>query len=73
VRAGEVFVEGIEKTGVRDFGFCAPGDSPVWLGRKRLENGSRRECSLVDRSRAVWLIVNEIRKSKMEIPVKEKR
>jgi hypothetical protein len=28
----------IEKTGVRDFGFCAQGDNPVWV-----ENGSRLE------------------------------
>jgi hypothetical protein len=36
VRAGEVFVEDFERTGVRDFGFCAQRDSPAWQGRKRL-------------------------------------
>jgi hypothetical protein len=30
VEAGEVFVENIEKTGVR---FCAQGDTSVWKGR----------------------------------------
>ena len=51
VRAGEVFVECSEKTGVRDFGFCAHGDSPVWQGRKRLP---KRECSPQDQRMAVW-------------------
>jgi len=63
--AGEVFVEGSEKMGVRDFGFCAQGDSPVWQGRKRLR---KRECSSQDQRMAVRLILNEIRKSKKEIP-----
>src|ERR1035437_5547892 len=41
VRAGGVFVEGIEKTGVRDFGFCEQRESPVLQGRKRLRE---EEC-----------------------------
>ena len=36
VEAGDVFVEGIEKTGVRGFGFCERRESPVLQGRKRL-------------------------------------
>ncbi len=35
-RAGGVFVEGGEKTGVRDFRFCGQRGSPVLRGRKRL-------------------------------------
>jgi hypothetical protein len=60
-----VFVKCSEKTGVRDYGFCAQGDSLVWQGRKRLP---KRECCSQDQRMAVWLILNEIRKSKMEIP-----
>ena len=67
VEVGDVFVECIEKTGVRHFGFCTQGDSPGWQGRKRLP---KRECSSQDHRMAVWFILNAIRKSKMEIPVK---
>jgi hypothetical protein len=67
VRAGEVFVECSEKKGVRDFGFCAQGGSPVWQDRKRLP---KRECSSQDQKMAVWSILNRTGKSKMEILVK---
>jgi hypothetical protein len=33
VEAGDVFVECIEKTGVRGFGFCKQRESPVLQGR----------------------------------------
>ena len=45
VRAGGVFVEGIEKTGVRDFGFCKQRESSVFQGRKRLRE---EECRSQD-------------------------
>src|SRR5260370_241105 len=32
VKAGEVFVKGIEKTGVRDFGFCESREEPRLAG-----------------------------------------
>jgi hypothetical protein len=41
VEAGDVFVAGIEKTGVRDFGFCAQRESPVLQGRKWLREEER--------------------------------
>jgi hypothetical protein len=65
--AGEVSVECVEKTGVRDFEFCAQGDSPVLQGQERLPE---EECSSQDQGMAVWLILNGTWKSKMEIPVK---
>jgi hypothetical protein len=68
VRGGEVFVQCSEKAGVRDFGFCALGDSPVWQGR---EGFPKREYSSQGQRMAVWLILNAIRKSKMEIPAKQ--
>jgi hypothetical protein len=64
VEAGDVFVEGIEETGVRGFGFCEQRGSPVLQSRKRLP---KRKCSLLGQRMAVRLILNEIRKSKMEI------
>ena len=64
VEAGDVFVEGIEETGVRGFGFCEQRRSPVLQSRKRLP---KRKCSLLGQRMAVRLILNEIRKSKMEI------
>jgi hypothetical protein len=67
VRAGDVFVECIEKKGVRDFGFCAQGESPVWQDRKRLPE---EECGSQEQRMAVRLILNETWKSKMEIPAK---
>lgn len=42
VEAGDVSVEGIEKTGVRGFGFCG---SPVLQGRKRIRD---EECGSGD-------------------------
>jgi hypothetical protein len=45
VEAGDVFVEGIEKTGVRGFGFCDQRGSPVSRGRKRLRD---EECGSGD-------------------------
>jgi hypothetical protein len=64
VRAGVAFVESFEKTGVRDFGFCEQRESPVLQGRKRLRD---EECGSQDHWMALWLILNEIWKSKMEI------
>ena len=64
VRVGEVFVECAEKKGVRDFELRAQGESPVLQGRKRLPE---EEWSSQDQRMAVWLILNEIWKSKMEI------
>jgi hypothetical protein len=66
-KAEGVFAEGSEKTGVRDFGFCEQLGSPVLRGRKRLPE---EECGSQERRMAVWLILNESWKSKMEIPVK---
>lgn len=66
VTAGGVLVEGIEKTGVRDFGFCKQRESSVFQGRKRL---LEEECSSQDQRMALWLILNEICKSKMDISV----
>jgi hypothetical protein len=65
VRVGEVSVENTEETGVCDFRVCAQRDSPVLQGRKRLRD---EECGSQDQRMALWLILNEIRKSKMEIP-----
>jgi hypothetical protein len=63
-------MECAEKTGVRDFELCAQGDGPVW----QVENGFRsKECSSQDQRMAVWLILNEIWKSKMEIPDQNKK
>jgi hypothetical protein len=41
VKAGDVFVEGSEKTGVRGFGFCEQRGNPVLQGRKQLRD---KEC-----------------------------
>jgi hypothetical protein len=65
VEAGDVFVEGSEKTEVRGFGFCEQRGSPVLQGRKRLRN---EQCGSGDQTMALWLTLNEIWKSKMEIP-----
>jgi hypothetical protein len=54
VKAGEVFVKGIEKTGVRDFGFCERRESPVLQGRKRLRDEERGSG---DQRMALWLIL----------------
>ena len=61
-----MFVESIENTGVRDFGFCAQGDNPVCQGRKRLPE---EECGSQEQRMAVWRTLNESWKSKMEVPV----
>ena len=45
VRAGVVFVECLEKTGVCDFGFCEQRESPVLQGRQRLRD---EECGSQD-------------------------
>jgi len=68
--AGDVFVESSEKTGIRDFGFCEQRGSPVLQGRKRLRD---EECGSGDQRMAVWPMLHEIRKSKMEIPGKMMR
>jgi hypothetical protein len=63
-------MECADKTGVRDFEFCAQGDGPVW----QVENGFRsKECSSQDQRMAVWLILNEIWKSQVEIPESEQK
>jgi len=69
-RAGGVFVEGSEKTGVRDFGFCEQRGSPVLQGRKRLPE---QECGSQEQRMAVWFTLNESWKSKMEIPAGSKK
>lgn len=56
-----------EKTEVRGFGFCERRESHVLHGRKRLRD---EECGSGDQMMALWLTLNEIWKSKMEIPVK---
>ena len=58
-------MEGSEKTGVRDFGFCERREIPVLQGRKRLRE---EECGSQDQRMALWPILNEIWMSKMEIP-----
>jgi GH35 family endo-1,4-beta-xylanase len=65
--AGEVFLEDIEKTGLRDFRFCERRESSVLQGRKRLRE---KECGPRDQRMAFGLILNEILKSKMEVPIK---
>ena len=65
VRHGGFFAECIEKTGVRDFGFCERRESCVLQDRKRLRD---EECGSGDQMMALWLMQNEIRKSKTEIP-----
>jgi hypothetical protein len=50
-------VEGIEKTGVRGFGFCEQRETPVLQGRKRLQE---EKCGSGDQTMALWLILNEI-------------
>jgi hypothetical protein len=65
-----VFVEGSEKTGVRDFGFCEQRGSPVLQGRKRLPE---QECGSQEQRMAVWFTLNESWKSKMEIPAGSKK
>jgi hypothetical protein len=61
-----VFVEITEKIGGCDFGFCAQRGSPVLRGRERLPE---EECGSQEQRMAVWLILSESWKSKMEIPV----
>jgi hypothetical protein len=70
VRAGGVFVEGIEKTRVRDLGFCEQREISVLQGRKRLRE---EECGPQDQRMAFGLILNEIWKSKMEIPINKRK
>jgi hypothetical protein len=65
LRDGGMFVEDIEKTGIRDFGSCEQRESSVLQGRKRLRE---KECGSQDQRIAFGLILNEIWKSKMEIP-----
>jgi hypothetical protein len=62
-------MEGTEKTGVRDFEFCEQRESLVLQGRKRLREEERGSQ---DQRMALWLILNEIWKSKMEIPVESR-
>ena len=65
VRAESCLWKGIETTGVRDFGFCEQRESPVLQSRKRLWE---EECGSQDQKVALWLILNETWKSKIEIP-----
>jgi hypothetical protein len=65
VESGDVLAKRIEKTGVRGVGFCEQRGSPVLQGRKRLRAD---ECGSQDQRMALWPILNEIWKSKMEIP-----
>ena len=65
VRDGGVFAEAIEKTGVRDFGFSERCGSYVLQGRKRLRTKNAAQAG--DQMMALWLILNEIWKSKIEI------
>ena len=58
-------MECTEKTGVRDFEFCAQGESPILRDRKRF---SEEECGSLDQRMTVWLMLDEIWKSKMGNP-----
>ena len=59
-RAGVVFAEGIEKTGVRGFGFCEQRESPVLQGRKRLLREAMRLAGPKDGALAYTERGNEV-------------
>jgi hypothetical protein len=61
VRDGGVFVEDIEKTGVRDFGIDEQRENSVLKGRKRLRE---EECGSQDQRMASGLTLNQTWKSK---------
>lgn len=66
VRAGGVFVRCPEKKGLSRFGFSGQGDNSEVRGEYVSQ---REECNSQDQRMAVWPILNEIWKSKMESPV----
>ena len=62
-----MFVEGIEKTDVRDFVFSlSSAESPRLAGSEEFRE---EECGSMDQRMTFWFILNEIWKSKMEISV----